>query len=134
MGYESTLHLINVKLKKQSAALVSRALKRKTGRGLIRLRFFLDLAVIDSGGYLAFKASKDGANPYAPDEDDGTVPALLGKWRETEGVARWLSRHSEKGGCIILHSNEADGAAWGWEFDGKGRMRPLDLVPVGKWE
>jgi hypothetical protein len=134
MGYESSLHLIDVKIKAQSVPLVSRALKATTGRGLIRLRFFLELAAIDSEGFLAFKASKDGLDPYVPCEGDGTVPALYGKWYEATRIACWLRRHSEKGGRIVLHSNEADGAAWGWEFDGKGRMRPLDLVPVGKWE
>ncbi|MBK7472364.1 MAG: hypothetical protein IPI73_18850 [Betaproteobacteria bacterium] len=123
-----------VKIKAGSAPLVSRALEATTGRGLIRLQFFLELAVIDSEGFLSFKASEDGLDSYAPDPDNDTVPALSGKWYEAERVARWLRRYSEKGGRIVLHSNEGDGAAWGWEFDGKGRMRPLDLVPVGKWE
>jgi len=35
---------------------------------------------------------------------------------------------------MVLHSVEVDGCAWGWEFDGKGRMRYLELTPVGKWE
>ena len=81
-----------------------------------------------------FKASADGLDPYVPDEDDGTVPALHGKWYEAERFARWLRRHSEKGGRMILHSIEADGEAWGWEFDGRGRMRRLSLARVGKWE
>jgi hypothetical protein len=134
MGYESSLHLIDVKIKAGSVPLVSRALKTKTGRGLLHLRPFLERAVIDSEGFLAFKASKDGLDPYVPDEDDGTVPALYGKWYEAERFARWLRRHSEKGGRIILHSIEADGEAWGWEFDGRGRMRRLGLARVGKWE
>jgi hypothetical protein len=134
MGYESSLHLIDVKIKAAAVPLVSRALKTKTGRGLIRLRYFLERTVIDSEGFLAFKASEDGLDPYVPDEDDGTVPALYGKWYDAELIARWLRRHSEKGGRIILHSIEADGQAWGWEFDGRGRMRPLGLARVGKWE
>lgn len=134
MGYESSLHLINVKIKAGSVPLVSRALKTKTGRGLIRLQSFLERAIIDSEGFLAFQASKDGLDPYVPDEDDGTVPALFGKWYEAERIARWLRRHSEKGGRIILHSIEADGEAWGWEFDGRGRMRQLGLTQIGKWE
>jgi len=134
MGYESSLHLVDVKIKVRSVPAVSQALKTKTGRELIRLRFFLESAVIDSGGFLAFKASKDKLDSYVPNDDDGTVPALSGKWYEAERIARWLRRYCEKGGRIILHSSEADGAAWGWEFDGRGRMRPLDLVPVGKWE
>ena len=134
MGYESSLHLIDVKIKKGSVPMVSRALKTKKGRGLLRLRSFLDQAVIDSAGFLAFKASEDGSDLSVADADDGTVPALHGKWYGVERFARWLRRHSEKGGRIILHSIEADGEAWGWEFDGRGRMRPLALLPVGKWE
>ena len=134
MGYESSLHLIDVKIKAESVPFVSRALRTKTGRGLLHLRPFLERAVIDSEGFLAFKASADGLDPYVPDEDDGTVPALHGKWYEAERFARWLRRHSEKGGRIVLHSIEADGEAWGWEFDGRGRMRRLSLARVGKWE
>jgi hypothetical protein len=134
MGYETALHLIDVKIKASSAAFVSRTLKTMTGRGLVRLRPFLERAVIDSEGFLAFKASEDGLDPYVAHEEDRTVPALYGKWYEAERFARWLSRHSEKGGRLILHSKEADGRAWGWEFDGRGRMRPLGLVPIGKWE
>lgn len=134
MGHESSLHLIDVKIRTGSVPVVSRALKTKTGRGLIRLRSFLERAVIDSEGFLVFKASKDGLDPYVPDEHDGTVPALYGKWDEAERIARWLRWHSEKGGRIILHSIEADGEAWGWEFDGRDRMRQLGLTRVGKWE
>lgn len=134
MGYESSLHLIDVKIRADSVPLVSRALKTPTGRGTVRVRSFLERAVIDSRCFLAFKASKDGLDPYVPDADDGSVPALYGKWYEAEHIARWLKRHSEKGGRMILHSIEADGEAWGWEFDGRGRMRRLGLTPIGKWE
>ena len=134
MGYMSSLHLIDVKIKERSVPIVSRAIKATRGRGLLRLRPFLDRTVIDSEGFLALAASEDDPAPYAPDEEDGTVPALGGKWYHAERFARWLRRHSEKGGRIILHSIEADGEAWGWEFDGKGRMRQLGLAPVGKWE
>jgi YD repeat-containing protein len=61
------------------------------------------------------------------------VPALHGKWYEDEQIASWLKLHSEKGGRVVLHSVEADGEAWGWEFDGRGRMRALALRPAGKW-
>jgi hypothetical protein len=133
LGYETSLHLIGVKIKTQSVQEVSRALSTRTGRGLVRLRSLLERVVIDRDGFLAFKAGEDGGDLYDPDED-GTVPALIGEWYEAERLARWLRRHSEKGGRIVLHSAEADGAAWGWEFDGTGRMRELGLVPVGKWQ
>ena len=134
MGYWSSLHLIGVKIKAESVPVVKRVLKARKGRGLSRLRNFMDLVVLDGEGFLAFEASEDGDDPYVPDEEDGTVPALYGKWHEDEHVAVWIRQHCEKGGQIILHSIEADGAAWGWEFDGRGRMRALGLRPVGKWE
>ena len=94
---------------------------RSRARGGQCVEYFLDRAKIDSEGFLAFKASDDGLDTYDPDETDGTVPALAGKWYEAEYVARWLKRHCEKGGRLVLHSLEGDGAAWGWEFDGRGR-------------
>jgi hypothetical protein len=133
MGYESCLHLVDVKIKAESVSRVKRKLSGRTSRSRAPLRFFMERAVLDSGGFLVFKASEDGHDPYVPDEEDGTVPALYGKWYEAESIAVWLSQHSEKGGRIVLHSIEADGNAWGWEFDGRGRMRELVLKPVGKW-
>ena len=133
MGYESSLHLIDVKIKAESAAEVTRLLKTRRGRGLASIRYFLEKIVLDSDGCFAFKSSEDGLDPYVP-ADDGTVPALYGKWYEAEQIANWLKQYSEKGGRIVLHSIEADGNAWGWEFDGRGRMRELTLRPIGKWE
>ena len=133
MGYLVTLHLINVKIKTKSLPVVTRALKARKGRGLAKLELFLETAVIDIDGMLAFKAGDEGSDPYEP-YDDGTVPAVYGKWYEAEKIANWLKKHSEKGGRLILHSLEADGEAWGWEFDGRGRMRELALAAVGKWE
>ena len=85
-------------------------------------------------GILCFKPTGNYHSPYVPDEDDGTVPVLVGKWYESEHIAEWLKLHSEKGGRLIQHSCEADGAAWGWEFDGRGRLRELCLCSVGKWK
>ena len=89
--------------------------------------------MVDHEGLLAFTASEDGNDPYVPDEDDHTVPALYGKWYEAERIAAWLKKYCEQGGSIVLHSIEADGGAWGWEFDGRGRMRELGMRPIGKW-
>ena len=133
MGYESTLHLIDIKVKRTSVPIVARILKSGRVRWMPDLQFFLERAVLDSGGFLSFKASEDDLDPYVPDEER-LVPALSGKWHEDESIAKWLRRHSEKGGRIVLHSNEADGEAWGWEFDGRGKMRALKLRPLGKWE
>jgi hypothetical protein len=134
MGYESSFHLVDMKIKPASISIVSKVLTTLRGRGITRIKTFLENVVIDDSGFLAFKASKDGHNPYVPDEVDGTVPALYGKWYEGEQIAQWLKQYSEKDGRMVFHSIEADGEAWGWEFDGKGRMRSLALKPTGKWE
>ena len=133
MGYEWNLHLVGVKIKAESMPTVTRALAAPGTRGTKRIEYFLEQAKIDSEGFLAFKASDDGLDTYDPDETDGTVPALAGRWYEAEHAARWLKRHCESGGRLVLHSLEGDGAACGWEFDGRGRLRDLDLVPVSKW-
>ena len=134
MGYESSLHLIDVKIKADSVAEVMRVLRTRRGCGLAPIRYFLERAALNRDGFLVFKSSEDGLDPYEPDEDDGTVPALFGKWYEDGQIASWLKQHSEKGARMVLHSIEADGDAWGWEFDGRGRMRKLTLRPLGKWE
>jgi hypothetical protein len=133
MGYESELHLIDVKIRLSSLPSLLRTLKGEKARRPARLNSYFDLLVVDEDGFLRFKASKDRWDPYVPDEE-GTVPALLGKWYDAEQFARWLKRYSEEGGRVVLHSAEADGEAWGWQFDGKGRMRSLYLVPCGKWK
>ena len=134
MGYETSLHLIGVKIKAESVPVVKKALKDRKGRGLSKIGYILDVVVLDSEGFLAFKASEDGDDFYVPDEEDGTVPALCGKWYEAERFAAWIKQHCEKGGRIIQHSMEADGAAWGWEFNGRGKMKELGLCYIGKWE
>jgi hypothetical protein len=67
MGYESTLHLIDVKIKAESIRVVTRVLANPGTRGTNRFAYFLEQAVIDSEGFLVFKASKDGLDPYVPD-------------------------------------------------------------------
>lgn len=133
MGYETVLHLIDVRIKEDSLPIVKRALKTRKGRGLGPLVYFLEEAFLGEDRLLAFKSTGRYTSPYEPDDEDGTVPVLEGKWYESEKIAEWLKLHSEKGGRLIQHSSEADGAAWGWEFDGRGRLRELALRPVGKW-
>lgn len=134
MGYETALHLIDVKIKDESLPIVKRSLQNKKGRGLSRLVYFLGEAFLSDGGFLCFKPTGNYDSPYDPDEEDGTVTVLVGKWHEAEHIAGWLKLHSERGGRLIQHSCEADGAAWGWEFDGRGRLRELCLCSVGKWK
>jgi hypothetical protein len=133
MGYESALHLVEVKVRPSALPGLLRTLEGGKSRRPARLDSYFDLLVVDEDGFLRFKASEDGLDPYVPDEEC-TVPALWGKWYDAEQFARWLKRYSEEGGRVVLHSAEADGEACGWEFDGKGHMRSLYLVPCGKWK
>jgi hypothetical protein len=134
MGYHTTLYLVDVKIKDDSIPVVRKALETKKGKGLSRLKTFLELAYLADDELLCFRPTKEWTSPYSPMDDDGSVPAIEGKWYESEEIAKWLKLHSEKGGRLIEHSCEGDGAAWGWEFDGKGRLRPLALSSVGRWE
>ena len=131
MGYESTMHL-DAKIKSTSVRAVKEALKTRRGPGLKSLGYILKVVVLLPDRFLTLKASKDGLDRYCAFED-GTVPALSGKWYEAERFAKWLKQHAEKGGRIVLHSDEGDGEAWGWEFDGRGRMRALQLIPFEEW-
>lgn len=108
-------------------------MKSKKGRGTAAIVSFLNEVVLSDDGLLRFKPTGTYDVPLCPFEEDGTVSALTGTWYESEKIAEWLKLHSEKGGRIVQSSWEGDGAAWGWEFDGRGRLRNLDLRPVGKW-
>ena len=46
MGYESSLHLIDIKVKPESVPVVRRTLKSGRVRGMPDLRFFLERAVL----------------------------------------------------------------------------------------
>ena len=119
--------MIGVKIKDESVPIVERVLKAGTGPGLTPIKHFLSRAVIDCDGELIFKASKKSdADPYYPFDDNTTI-ALFGTWDEHEKIASWVKLHSEKGGKMVLFSYDGDGAAWGWEFDGKGKMRELQF-------
>jgi hypothetical protein len=126
MGKRNSLQLIGIKIKKESIPIVKKALKSQKDPELAPIKYFLSLATIDETGDLTFKASKKGDDPYCP-FDDGTTIARFGKWDEHEKIASWLKLHSEKGQKMVLFSYDGDGAAWGWEFDGKGRMRELQF-------
>ncbi len=133
MGYQMRLHLVDVKIKDDYVDIVNRKLSKHKSVRDQTLKYFLDWAVIADDGFLSFRYDENVSNAYGPNEDDGTVPAMDGKWYGDEAIAEWLKQYSESGGRIVFHSLEADGEAFGYEFDGKGRMRELSLQSVGKW-
>ena len=134
MGYETSLHLINVKIKNESIPVVTKAIITGKGRGLAKFRYFFTVIGLDNSGFLRLLDNEHCATPNDVNKGDGTALALDGKWYDVEDFASWLKMHSEKGGRIILHSAEGDGLAWGWEFDGKGGMKNFQLDHVGKWK
>jgi hypothetical protein len=134
VGYLSSFHLVDVKIKEDCLEIVNDALSIQNGDESSELEYFQERAVLDSDNFLCFTPHEDGSDPYEPCEDDGTIPAIYGKWYDGEELASWLKQYCEEGGKMIFHSIEGDGDAWGWEFDGQGSMRDLQLCSVGEWE
>lgn len=114
MGYYTTLYLHNVKIKPGSVPVVTKAVKTSKKRILSELDFFLKNLHINNSGDLSLKSQTE-------------------KWYESEKTANWLKLHASKGGRMILHSVEGDGTAFGWEFDGKEKMRYFQLDSYGRW-
>ena len=133
MGYETSLHLVNVKIKNEAIPVVTKAITTGKGRGLTKIRYFFSVIGLDSSGYLRLLDNGICTTPYGINEKDGTALALDGKWYDVEDFAAWLKMHAEEGGRIIIHSAEGDGLAWGWEFDGWGGMEYFHLDHIGKW-
>ena len=133
MGYETSLQLVNVKIKNESMPVVTRAIKTGKCRGLGKIQYFFTVIGLDNFGFLRLLDNGSFSTLYGVNDEDGTALALDGKWYDVEKFASWLKKHSEKGGRIILHSAEGDGLAWGWEFDGKCGMNYFHLDHVGKW-
>jgi len=132
MSYYIELNLIDIKIKPDSLSEVKRVLEKKKVKGITSINWYFDCLMLDEENFLCFKAKNDGSDAYVPC-DDGTVPAMTGKWPDVEKFASWVKQYSEEGGRIVLYSREGDGVAWGWEFNGKGKMRDLALCSVGKW-
>jgi len=131
MGYWTSMHLVEVRIKKGCRATVNRQIRNHKRVVDANLSFFLDWVAIDSEGFLCFRADDEETDAYCPDEE-GLVPAKNGKWHWAESIAHWLKRYCD-GGRMVFHSREGDGAAWGWEFDGQGKARLIELRPKGKW-
>lgn len=64
-------------------------------------------------------------------------------WREKMDQSQELVRLvASAKNCLVAAEGQISGCAdilpcaeaWGWEFDGQGRLRELALVPVGEWK
>jgi hypothetical protein len=133
LGYNCVMTLIDIKIKPDSLPQMKQALEKKKVKGFTEINWYFEHLVLDEGNFLCFKPRNDGSDFYLIC-DDGTTAAMTGSWSDDEKFASWIKQYSEKGGRIVLHSLEADGAAWGWEFNGKGKMRDLALCSIGKWK
>jgi len=133
MSSWTQLHIVDVFIKENCLKRVKGIIKSCKNIRNEELKYFLSNIFLCDDRYLSFKASIEGENPYEPDEL-GTIPAMDAKWAGSEAIAKWLKKYCKGGGSIVEHSLEGDGAAWGWEFDGKGKMRYLALKPAEKWK
>jgi hypothetical protein len=78
MGYETALHLIDVRIKDASVPIVKKALETKKGRGLRPISSFLEEAFLGDDRFLCFKGTGEYDEPYLSDEEDETVTVLNG--------------------------------------------------------
>ncbi|HNQ88092.1 MAG TPA: hypothetical protein PKM73_05720 [Verrucomicrobiota bacterium] len=137
MGYETCLHLLDVEVDPRRRDYVERLLRNPEKARNKVAREYLKLMGMSDGGYLNFRFDPEErwAYPYGINEDDpdddGFVLAMVGKWYDAGRFAVWLCYHCA-GGKLVLHSNEADGEAFGWEFE-DGRIRYLELIPCSEW-
>jgi hypothetical protein len=134
VGKRNSLELIDIKIKIDSVPVVNAALKLRMGPELAPIKNFLSHVMITDDGFLSFKANKNENDDRYFSFEDGSTPAFFGIWDEHEKIASWVKLHSEKGGKMVLFSLNGDGAAQGWEFNGKGKMRELQYRYLGKWE
>lgn len=132
MGYETSLQLVEVEIDPRCRPEIEAAIRKAARSENDDLELFLRWLGITSDGTLEFRAAckRQLVLPQCPD-DEGFVSAAIGKWRQPEEIAEWLCKHCSSG-RLILHSLEGDGAAFGWEFE-SGRIRYLELRPVGRW-
>jgi hypothetical protein len=86
--------------KDESVEIVRKALDTKQGRGLRLIVHFLEDAFLYDDGYLRFMSTSNYECVDVPNENDGTVPVLVGNWPKTEEIAEWLKLHSEKAGNL----------------------------------
>jgi hypothetical protein len=132
MGYETTLHLVDITIDPSRRAIVEELIHRERKAKNSPLAYCLRLLDFDSSGFLEFRRKKlplPGASELA--DEEGFVLTAVGKWAMSGKLAEWLCRNDFEG-AVIEHSRECDGEAWGWEFK-RRRIRRLKLKPSSPW-
>lgn len=143
MGYETEL-ILDVVVPARHVAAFRRALRRKQEDKQDEANYMFEQLRLSTCRTVEFcdPDAPGGAGELSPtvvpDEEEGLVTAVLfeafpssGKWYHTEELATWLAAQGCQG-RIIQQSRESDGDCWGWEF-ARGYIRPLKLLPSGKW-
>ncbi len=143
MGYETEL-ILDVGVPARRAAAFRRALQRKQADREDEAHYMFEQLRLSTCRTVEFcdPDAPGGTGKLVPavvpDEDEGLVTAVCfyafpssGRWYHTEELATWLAAQGCRG-RIIQQSRESDGDCWGWEF-ARGYIRPLKLLPSGKW-
>ena len=131
MSYYTELLLL-ARVRKDNRAEVRKELKNPPNYEEPELRYFLSILNIRDTGTLNFKCDEETDTEYCED-DEGTVDAVKGKWYGIDPIVQWLAQRVDRNSRMIFHSLEADGGSFGYEFDGRGKMRYLELKPTTGW-
>ena len=96
------------------------------------LGMFLSLLAVTCVNTFHFKASGHPFDSEYCEDDEDLVQALKAPWCDPDDIAAWMARYANRRSRIQFHSLEADGLEFGYEFDGKGHYRCLELRPLTK--
>ncbi len=121
MGYFTRMDLIEVAINPRYVRLVEDAIQGKKQKTK-EFQYILKSLELDPEGYLQWNWRKD---PYGPE----------GKFYACEEMVLWLRAYCA-GGIIAFWSQEGDGCAWVYEFDGEGGVsncRPRRAAAIKGW-
>jgi len=64
MGDWSSLHLIDIRIKESSIQIVKKAFKTMKHQSNDSYKVFFERGIVDEDGFLCFKGSEEGHDPY----------------------------------------------------------------------
>lgn len=97
------------------------------------LRTFISMLGMTDNGTFQFKNNGHPFKTGYCEDDEGLVEAIEAPWGDFEEIASWVAGYADAGSKIHIHSLEADGNDFAYEFDGKGKMRFLAMQPSSGW-